>query len=421
MYSLLIDFGASRVKVALCDGKDIVKAKDYLPVPPVVYDRLRYEISPLLLKELFENIVDSYLDYGIKSILICSEQHGFALSDGDKFVTNYISWKDNRAFEEIDGISSIDFVKKYLPDFRNVTGMNIKCGIPAINIIHLLRTFRLPKKIKVCSLPDILTGSRIHSTMLAGLGIWDIYKKEIYKDLEKLYMDFGYEVTFNYPTYEIEVSGIFKGISVYTAVGDNQCALFGAKLAEGDIIINMGTGSQIAKIDEPDPLYEMEQRPYLNNKTLSIITHIPSGRALNCFVGFIEELFSLANSDKSAWDIFQNITLEDIKKSTLLFDLGVFESAYGFKRGGAISNIIDRDFNINNYLSSLLKAYMNQYINIINRYNIKYSKIILAGGISKKLNIIMDYIHNMTKKEVLKNNIAVDETLEGLRILSTLI
>lgn len=145
----------------------------------------------------------------------------------------------------------------------------------------------------------------------------------------------GYEVSFNEATYDICVTEILnKNLSIYSGIGDNQCAIFGSYLKEGeDIIINMGTGSQIAKIDELNIDAKMEQRPYFNNKDLSIITHIPSGRALNCFIGFINDCFSYADSKLSAWDFLESVTIKDIAESNMEFNLNVFKSSYKFLMG----------------------------------------------------------------------------------------
>ena len=423
MNSLLIDFGASRVKTAISDlSGGINYIKDYSPVTPSVFSELKFEVPILEIKDLFYKIIKDYLKYDIKSVFICSEQHGFAIKDiNNNFITDYISWKDNRAFEKIDGLSTIDFIKDKLPDFKKRTGMNIKAGLPSINLLHLMRLKILPKKIKILTLPDILCGNKIHSTMLAGLGIWDIYKKEPYKDLFDLYKEMGYEISFNEPAYNVCISETLnKNLSVYSGIGDNQCAIFGSYLNDKDVIINMGTGSQIAKIDELNTNAKMEQRPYFDKKNLSIITHIPSGRALNCFIGFINDCFSYANSKLSAWNLLEEITIKDIMESSIEFDLNVFESSYKFLIGGGIRYIMEYNLNLKNYLSSLIKSYIEQYFAIIDEYSIGYSKIVLAGGIPRKLNIIKKYIEEVKNINVFINEFEQDETLNGLKNIAIL-
>lgn len=418
MNNLLIDFGASRIKVGISKNNSILKTVDYNSVAPKKLDNIKYEVSVDSLKKLFDDILKDFSSYNPNSIFICSEQHGFSLLNNNNFVTDYISWKDNRAIEKIDGLSTIDFVKLNLPDFKKVTGMNIKPGIPAISLLHMMRLKNIPKNIKILSLPEIFGADKIHSTMLAGLGIWDIYKKTKYDDLFLLYKELGYEVHFNEPTYDIDVTNKINNINIYTAVGDNQCAILGSNLEKNNLIINMGTGSQIAKLDILDMNSRMEQRPYFKDEALSIITHIPSGRALNCFLSLIEDVFLYFDSKNSVWELFNNIKLSDLLNSNLNFNLSVFQSAYKFENGGNISNILENSFSLNNYLSSLLKSYIEQYFSIIDEYSIKYDKIILSGGIPKKINLIKEYIECTKKINLLINNFKEDETLYGLKILS---
>lgn len=419
MNKLLIDFGASRIKSVLLQNDIFVNNIDYLPPLPFSSNDTKYEVPITHIKDIFSNIVKDNINNNIDSIFICSEQHGFALINDNNFITEYISWKDNRAVEKIDGLSTIDFVKLNLPNFKKHTGMNIKPGIPSINLLHMMRLKSIPNRIKIISLPEIFGGNKIHSTMLAGLGIWDIYKKERYEDLFKLYSDMGYDVIFNEPTYDVEsVDTIYDNIKLHTAVGDNQCAILGSNLANNQLIINMGTGSQIAKLDTLDINTNMEQRPYFKNNSLSIITHIPSGRALNCFVGFIDECFKYVSSEISAWKLFDNIKLEDIVNSSMIFNLKVFDSAYGFENGGSLNFIKENNFNVNNYIASLLKSYIEQYFEIITEYSIKYTDILLAGGIPMKISLIKDYIKNIKKQNVIINRSKEDETLQGLKLIS---
>ncbi|MEI0493618.1 hypothetical protein R4J17_14375 [Brachyspira intermedia] len=419
MSKLLIDFGASRIKSVLLQNDIFVNNIDYLPPLPCSSSDTKYEVLITHIKDIFYNIVKDNINNNIDSIFICSEQHGFALINDNNFITEYISWKDNRAVEKIDGLSTIDFVKLNLPNFKKHTGMNIKPGIPSINLLHMMRLKSIPNRIKIISLPEIFGGNKIHSTMLAGLGIWDIYKKERYEDLFKLYSNMGYEVIFNEPTYDIEyIDNIYDNMKLYTAVGDNQCAILGSNLGNNQLIINMGTGSQIAKLDILDINTNMEQRPYFKNNSLSIITHIPSGRALNCFIGFIDECFKYVSSEMSAWKLFSNIKLEDILNSSMNFNLKVFDSSYGFENGGSINLIKENNFNIKNYIASLLKSYIEQYFEIIDEYSIKYTDILLAGGIPMKISLIKDYIKNIKKENVIVNGCKEDETLQGLKIIS---
>lgn len=70
----------------------------------------------------------------------------------------------------------------------------------------------------------------------------------------------------------------------------------------------------------------MEQRPFLDEQTLSIITHIPSGRALNCYVEFLHSVIKFREGGGSISKIMENkFTLENYTASLLK---KLFESIY---------------------------------------------------------------------------------------------
>lgn len=417
---LCIDFGASRVKAVLHVKGEFFSPMDYAPVAPCRMDSHYFEVSPSSLISLFEFIVQKYSkEYILKGILLCSEMHGFILqNDAGDFIGNYISWQDNRANEIVDGESTFEFIKKRLPNFKQHTGMSIRCGLPAINLLHLLRTGDLSQgNYRVLSLPEIFGASHIHTTLLAGLGIWDIYKNMFYRDLMNLYKEFGLSISTNIPCSQILKTGQFRGIPIYTALGDNQTALLGTSLKNEQVILNLGTGSQIAYIDDFRQNINLDQRPYFDGKALSLLSHIPSGRALNCFMGILEECIKWAKGTKNSWDLLMDISLEEIKHSTMTFDLAVFESAHGFVQGGKIIGIMEKEFSIRSYLASLLRSYIDQYLKIIDDYDVPTKNILLSGGIPKKLPVVRQYLADSLNQTIFLSESSIDETLEGLKII----
>lgn len=296
MAFLLIDFGASRVKAGIYSEDTVIHTSNYNPVSPCLRSEYYFEISPFLLQQLFEKIVNDYSHFPLKGIFICSEMHGFVLEhEHGTFATNYISWQDNRCIEKIDGISTLDYLKQLCPDIKKHTGMYLKSGLPSLNLLHMLRKKQISKgSYKMLSLPEIFGAEKIHNIMLSGLGIWDIYARELYKPLLRIYEQFGCDLSINVPTNCVEITGFYRGIPIYTAIGDCQCALYGMDLKKNQVILNLGTGSQVAYVDDEDTQTLMEQRPFLDEQTLSIITHIPSGRALNCYVEFLHSVIKFS-------------------------------------------------------------------------------------------------------------------------------
>ena len=172
---------------------------------------------------------------------------------------------------------------------------------------------------------------------------------------------------------QFSVLGSFNGKLFLSNLGDTDCVNRSIKLNEKEVLLNLGTGSQIFFHD-------------------NIISFIPSGRALNVFYKFFLDL------GKNIFDDMSNIELTDLYTSNLSFDLSVFEQALNFKDYGKIINITEENFTYKNFIQSLLKSYLNQYVNLLTKFDLQ--KIYLSGGIALKIKIIEKYLEKELSTEV---------------------
>lgn len=75
-------------------------------------------------------------------------------------------------------------------------------------------------------------------------------------------------------------ASMLTSIAVFATSGDFQAAAYGAALGPDDLLINMGTGGQLAKIVEDiDPLTRDEYRPYFGGRLLRCQSGLSSGDA----------------------------------------------------------------------------------------------------------------------------------------------
>uniref|UniRef100_A0A7V3J950 Carbohydrate kinase FGGY N-terminal domain-containing protein n=1 Tax=candidate division CPR3 bacterium TaxID=2268181 RepID=A0A7V3J950_UNCC3 len=420
---LLVDFGATRIKTAVVDlnsGK--LSSFGNFTCPPNVSKKLgQYELSLKLVKERFRKICESYSDKRIEGIMLCSQMHGFIILDkNNEPLTEYISWMDERSLEPVKGISTYDLIRKNLGgQFLKITGMNPRPGLPFMNILHLARQGKLTRHCKVLSLPEWLVNRStglVHDTMAASLGFYDIsmrkYSKELVNFAES---EAGVKFIFNKVVSDIEVAGYWKDIPVYTAVGDLQCAIFGAgNILNTTVSVNIGTGSQVSVIVKDRPKFEIEARPYFGGNYLKTVTHIPAGRALAVFLGLIND------QKVRVWKEIKKLKVSDIVSSSLNFDLAVFKSAWNYSSGGSIGNIHEGNFNRKNYLASLIKNLLNQYV-VISKELVEKDKTyiyILSGGIPKRIPVIKKAFSKMTGTKVIQTSNNIDETIHGLRKLA---
>lgn len=186
-------------------------------------------------------------------------------------------------------------------------------------------------------------------------------------------------LSINQPEYTENISlvGIYKDIPFLSSLGDTECALKSISLNSNELVINLGTGSQVANH---------------SNR----FSFIPSGRMFLMFSKFFNSL------GKNFFEDLEQVTISDLIHSTLKCDLNVFQQSHKFKSGGNIIGILEDNFTYNNLLSSILKSYINQYKEYIDVY--KPTKVYLIGGIPKKLPLIQSYLKHLYPKIIFDSN-----------------
>ena len=187
---------------------------------------------------------------------------------------------------------------------------------------------------------------------------------------------------------KIKPLGVLNGKTIYSSLGDTNCVKRSFSLKNDECIVNLGTGSQV-----------------IRNK--SIVKYIPSGRALNCFENFFNNL------DVSVFEIFKNLSTDQLIASDMNFNLNVFEQALHYDSAvcGSITNIREDNFTLINFTCSLFKSYLDQYIPLIKNSK----KIYLTGGISRKYPVIKKYFEVKTNSEVVLNSRHIEDTFLGIK------
>mgnify|MGYP001174451193 FL=1 len=429
---LLIDFGTTSTKTARIDIKTGIFSNllSYSALKNCAKNPGHHEFDMYEVKRRFEEICHhNYSQSPFSGIMICSEMHGFAVLDSnDNPITNYISWKDERALEKDGEIESAftDVCGFWKNDFKKITGMTPRPGFMPMSLLNISRTNILPSDIRVVDLPGWLSRStgcptgHIHRTMLAGLGVYDIRNNIIAKNLvlwlsekigSNIYLDTPAEIT--------TVSGYWNEVPIYVGLGDHQCSLLGAGLIDDQALsINIGTGAQISTLHPTLYPEEAELRPFLFDLCLKTITHIPGGRALATYVNFIQKLVG-PNFD--IWEDLSNVSTDAISDGSLLFQLGIFPGARGYENGGAIRYINEGTFDKENYLHSLLRSFAEQYIDITKLFDPEksYSRLIVSGGIARRLPSFVEFMQKRTKYHI-GGATNLDESLIGLRAATLL-
>ncbi|HOX23616.1 MAG TPA: FGGY family carbohydrate kinase, partial [Elusimicrobiales bacterium] len=300
---ILIDFGASRVKYACFDArsKKFFNEGDTASPRPVRTAGLVWEESPAALRSAFLSACRKAavgLERPPRGVLVCSQTHGFiALDEKKRPLSNYISWKDERSLSALKKESAYEYLGRSIgAAYRQITGMKMRPCFPAFNFAALARTQKLPRKCRIASLPEWLAmgcdcdAGLVHETVFAGLGFYDLDRRRVSPLIYDAVSDYcGAKPVFGWPVAEMAPCATLRimgaDVPLYVGVGDHQSAVLGALGAKINALsVNVGTGSQVSCPGFPSAL--AENRPYLGNRVMATVTHLPAGRALEEFLGF---------------------------------------------------------------------------------------------------------------------------------------
>ncbi|MEO7143143.1 MAG: FGGY family carbohydrate kinase, partial [Bryobacteraceae bacterium] len=276
-----IDVGSSFIKAAVLDVDTLeLRGIERAPFPEFIggLPALYREADPLAVLNTVEALLERLTANAdpCHGLVLCGQMHGFVLMNerGDA-VSNYISWLDQRVtpaeFEELTG--------RITPAERGETGNELRPSIALPALSWLKRHNALPVgEATPVSIADFvaarLAGARavLDPTQAAAFGALRIDRLQWHEEIiGKLGLN-------SLRWADVRPSGVvvgaWRGAPCYAAIGDQQCALAGALLREGELSVNIGTGSQVAMLGRTGGAEAHQTRPYFDGGYLRTITHI---------------------------------------------------------------------------------------------------------------------------------------------------
>lgn len=392
---------------------------------------------PLQLRRtvtIIRQVLLNYSDCGETLQLgISNEMHGFVVTDEDGIpITDYISWQKEYSHELYnEDLSWGDYYADILLEQDIIhTGMPLKPGLPSTNLPYVLeQNKRLCSDIAVYfyTLGDFiirwLSGQQIytHPTNAAATGLYDLTLNNWNQDI---IARLGLE-EIHFPVISENESITFgwkdRTICVKPAIGDQQAALYGARLCEKyQLSINMGTGGQVGRLADTLSFSEKYQiRPYFNGMYLMTVPHIPSGRALNVYIRFIQHIAqAFADcpvTDEQIWQwIFEEMECEKTEQELMDIDLGFFANAISKKEKGSIAEIGENALRVGNLFQSIFHQMASNIHECEQRIENGYriDEILFSGGVVRKNAILRERIQTYYPQAAVR--IAVNETLIGI-------
>lgn len=451
---LLVDFGASRIKAVLVDlPSSVVINHRECPSPSSLlqknesgtceFDLNQYWIA---LEQTAGALLEQYEGEKIERLWICSEMHGFILADElGKELTGYISWKDERALSDSTIAQGKDttylLMRETFKDFYKQSGMVLKSGLPIVTLssglnkktIPQIKNRKIGSKLQLLTLVDwlMIRGGDpkplSNETLSAGTGLYDIHRKQWSQDL---LVRIGAAEQILLPRLAKSCSEVLgritlsgRQLSVCGGVGDLQAALYGAGFPNvAPAIINLGTGSQVAikaPIFENNPQGEL--RPLVDGTLAQVITHIPSGRALNVFKEFMDSIAQLSGGASLFWKLWETLSVNDICNAQGITNLNVFAAAWKRASGTDSHGWIGLDENFSSprdVIADIAKAWLMQYVQALEILDptFQIKQVLVSGGLARRGNFVLEALRKLDvhRGYEFSRVITGEETLDGL-------
>lgn len=303
--SIGLDIGTTTICGILMDAVtgELLK-KITLPNASAMEGKAPYEKlqDPQKIEETCQKIICelSKETEDLVSIGVTGQMHGILYLDKEgQPVSPLITWQDGRGDEICeDG-------KSYAKLLSEKTGYHLATGFGAVTHYYNTVTGKIPQNaVCFCTIPDYMamvlaqkTEPLLHPSMAASIGLYKI--EEGCFDLEKIEkagMD-----SFCFPkvsTVENHIGCCGKNIKISPAFGDNQASFLGAVDAGSNILVNVGTGSQVSVYGEKYRSFpNLECRPFMEGTYIYAGASLCGGYSYSLLKNFFEETIRMCGGE----------------------------------------------------------------------------------------------------------------------------
>jgi len=306
---IALDIGTSFIKGAILDldqRKLRGVQRQPFPTPIAGLPANFFEVDPEALVAAVEQLLSSLLEKQsiCQGIVTCTQMHGLVLTDqAYQPLTNIITWRDQRsiiAHPSRQG-NYYDILSQRLTDEeRSQLGGGLRAGLPIGTLFWLAEEGMLPQSAIPLTLSEYLLTAlctenlhpQIEPTNAAAYGAYNLASGRWHTTvLEKLGLDhLMWPEIGSIKSIVGTINAYGQSIPCYASVGDHQCALAGSFLQNGELSLNISTGSQASLITPVLTLGDYETRPYFDQRFINTWAKIPAGRSLTLLVSLLTEI-----------------------------------------------------------------------------------------------------------------------------------
>lgn len=320
-------------------------------------------------------ILDGFICNETTAIGVTGQMHGIVYTDTNGHaVSPLYTWQDERGNLPYKDTTYAGYLNSF-SGYGNVTDFyNRENGIRPTEATSYC-TIHDYFVMKLCGLEKPI----MHASDAASFGCYDLKEN-------KFNYDCNVDITSDYC-----IAGTYKNIPVSVAIGDNQASVFSTLADENDILVNIGTGSQISIITDNLPeSTEIEVRPYFESKYLVVGAALCGGRAYSLLKNFYADILGYAGSfdDEKIYGIM-NKMLENTGTATLKADTRFAGTRNNASVSGSITGITSENFTPSQLTKGILEGIANELLTMyISMGSTKQGIVGSGNGIRKNLELV---------------------------------
>lgn len=358
-------------------------------------------------KGLLDKLLEEYPE--AERIGLTGQMHGMVyLNQEGKSISPLYTWQDGRG-------SLPEFGGKALTDLVNEEyGIKVSSGYGLLTHLYQQRKKQIPSgSVSLCTIADYfgmyLTGRRkplLHTSNGASLGFFSVEQGCF---LEEKLLEAGVDTeVLPEVTEELEVLGVYHGIPVTVAIGDNQASfLASVGMEKNTILINMGTGGQLSVLS--DQYFEaegIESRPFVKGRYLLVGASLCGGRAYAILERFFRSYAAAAGlGDASQYALMAGLAARGVNKEDSMEVTTTFSGTRSCpEQRGSIRNLSEKNFTPEGLTAGVLKGMAGElyrmYLDIQRGTEIHAERLVASGNGIRKNPVLQDIFRQMFQAEL---------------------
>lgn len=397
-----IDLGTSFLKGAVLDLDALaIWHVERVPFPEPIrgLDPAFREFDPAEIVAATRALLDRLLGHApdAAGIVMCSQLHGMVFTtENGKAVANAINWQDQRALQPFPGSGGSYFDeinRRITTEERRQLGNEARPGVPLCFLFWLVQNQRLPAEaVTATALPNFvvanLCGSppRSDVTNAFAHGALNVETRDWHRPvIEKL--GFGgvrWPEIVPQGTVVGEYCSGFRKVPVFAPVSDYHCSQVGAFLDDGELSVNISTGSAVIQLARGCEFGDFQTRPWFDGRFLKTITHIPGGRALNALIRLLTELAQAQGVElRDPWDYILAEAAK-VESTDLRVNPTFYFSAMGDR--GAITHAREENLTVGHLFQAAFAGMADNYAACAARVCPRrdWTQLVFSGGVALK-------------------------------------